>query len=156
MGVRVTGAPLALFAGRHWSDAWLGRAWAAGAFECWDLVHAARVALGHPEPDDAGWRARARGASRLRRAALLEAAAAEGRIARPLRRDETPAEGDGLTMREAGGARASHCGLVVALRPGLPAAHVLHCLPHIGVVRHRIDALAAEGLAAARFFRFAP
>lgn len=138
----------------HWSDAWLGREWVSGAFECWDLVVAVRLALGHPRPADEKWCAAARGASRLRRAALLDAAAREGRIARKLRPDETPAEGDGLSMREGGGARASHAGVLVALDPAAPPAHVLHCMKGAGVVRHRIDGLAAASLEAAQLWRF--
>ena len=153
MDLRVTPAP-SLLRSPHWSDAWLGRPFLSGTFECWDLVAAARVALGHARPDDARWAARARGASRRRRAALLVLAAHEARIARKLAPGEAPAEGDGLTMAEGGARRASHCGLLVALRPDRPPAHVLHCLPDIGVVRHRLDALATVRLEARERWRF--
>lgn len=138
----------------HWSDAWIGRSWISGEFECWDLVVAVRFALGHPRPADAAWAARARGAGRLKRAALLDAAAREGSIARPLAPGEAPREGDGLSMREGGGVRASHAGVLLAMTPGGPAEHVLHCLPGLGVVRHRIDALAAANLVPAAVWRF--
>ena len=139
----------------HWSDQWLGREWVAGAFECWDLVYAVRLARGAGRNADAeAWAARARGAGPLRRAALLEAAAAEGRVARRLCAGEPRREGDGLSMRERGGVRASHAGVLVALDPAAPPAHVLHCQPDTGVVRHRLADLAAAGLEADAAWRF--
>ena len=139
----------------HWSDEWLGRPWEKGQFECWDLVYAVRLARGAARsPDAEAWAARARGVGPLRRAALLEAAAAEGRIARPLQHDEIPQEGDGLSMREGGGDRASHAGVLVALSPAAPPEHVLHCLPEAGVVRHRIADLPLARLEADRVWRF--
>ena len=70
-----------------------------------------------------------------------------------LRPGETPREGDGLSMREDGASRASHAGILVALGPGAPA-HVLHCLPGNGVVRHRIDELDRIRLAPGVSWRF--
>ena len=137
----------------HWSDAWLGRPWIAGEFECWDLVVAVLLARGHPRPADERWAALARNAGRLRRAALLDAAAREERIARPLGPGETPREGDGLSMREHGGRRESHAGILVALGHGAPE-HVLHCLPHNGVLRHRLDELDRIRLAPGAVWRF--
>ena len=139
----------------HWSDAWLGRPWIAGAFECWDLVYAVRRARGAARsPEAEGWAVRARGAGPLRRAALLEAAARQGRIARRLPAEEAPREGDGLSMRETGAARAGHAGVLVALDPALPPAHVLHCVPETGVVRHGLAALGDAGFGADAIWRF--
>ena len=130
----------------HWSDAWLGRPWVEGEYECWDMVVDALIYLGRARPADSAWTDRPRGAGARARARILLAGLRAGRIARPLAPGEPPREGDGLPIRAAGARRPHHTGLLVALTPGA-ARHVLHCIQGAGVVRHRLDGLAAIGMA---------
>ena len=129
----------------HWSDAWLGRPWVHGEFECVDLLHLARASIGCGWPYPREWIADARRGGHTRRAAMIAVGCADWPGARALGAGEDARDGDIAVMRYSGGARAGHVGVMCA-PAGPPARHVLHCHEALGVVRHDPAALAAIGL----------
>lgn len=133
-------------AGAHWSDAYLGREYAAGEYDCADFVVEALerefgVRWAPPRPDRA-FSATSAGAALARERAI--AALALG-YARPLAPGEAPRDGDGVLMRAAGRRRGAgrHIGLWARIGG---AACVVHCMAGAGVVRHALADLAARGL----------
>jgi len=122
----------------HWAEAYVGRPYIEGRFDCADLVvEVARERFGRII------RFPAHGAGVREWDAQI--AALKDDFARPLGPRETPREGDGVLMRMTGRTRAPghHIGLWCDVA-GTP--HVLHCLKRIGSCLHALGALERHGL----------
>ncbi len=127
---------------RHWAEAYVGRAYIEGRFDCADLVV---LVMRERFGVDLVLPAHAAGV----RARDAQIAALEGRFAAPA---DEPREGDAVLMRAAGRKRALGHHIGVWCEPGVP--HVLHCLKGIGVCLHPLRALHLHGLEAAGAYRW--
>ena len=135
----------------HWSDAYLGRPYVEGVWDCADFVTEAlrdvfRREVALPRPDRAGAGAAPR--ARDRAVETLRAA-----FAAPLAPGARPREGDGVLMRAAGRRRAvgRHIGLWARIGG---AACVVHCMAGAGVVRHELASLPGRGLECTGIWRW--
>ena len=127
----------------HWAEAYVGRAYIEGVFDCADLVVlVARERFGREI-------ALPRHASGVR-GRDAQIAALKGELATLA---DAPAEGDAVLMRSAGRrcAVGHHIG-VWCEAAGEP--HVLHCLAGIGTCLHPIRALGNHGLQATGVYRW--
>ncbi len=131
---------------RHWTEAYVGRAYIEGRFDCADLVVLVmreRFGRAIRFPDHAvGVRARDAQITALR-----------GDFARPLGPGEAPREGDGVLMRMTGRTLATghHIGLWCE---AAGAPHVLHCLKGIGTCLHPLSGLDRHGLETVGVYRW--
>lgn len=120
----------------HWAEAYVGRAYVEGIFDCADLVVLVmRERFGRNitlPAHAAGVRARD-----------AQIAALKGSFAEPA---EMPREGDAVLMHAAG----HHIGVWCAIGE----AHVLHCLKGIGTCLHPVRALPSAGIEAAGVYRW--
>ncbi len=131
---------------RHWSEAYIGRPYVEGAFDCADLV-----ALVLAERFARHWSPPPRARGVRGRDAQVGALATE--YARPLAHGERATEGDGVLMRAAGRRRGlgHHIGLHVGIESD---AWVLHCQRGVGTVLHPAASLAARGLEIQGLYRW--
>ena len=128
---------------RHWAEAWIGRPYIEGTFDCAHLVvevMATRFGRHITLP--------AHGATLRGRDAQI--AALKATLARPLEPHEAPREGDAVLMRASGRLRVlgHHIGVwcLVGHEPRVRDPHVLHCMAGIGTCLHPIRGLASHGL----------
>ena len=127
----------------HWAEAYVGRAYVAGAHDCADFVVAVlrerferELALPAHAASVRGWDA--------------QIAALRGEHALPT---IAPQEGDGVLMRAAARRRSigHHVGVWCAIA-GEP--YVLHCLKGVGSILHPLRELRARALALEGVYRW--
>ncbi len=130
----------------HWAEAYVGKPWRDGRFECSDLVI-------EVERDVFGRRLTLpRHGPTVRSRDACVAAGLDGEIAVPVNPADA-IEGDAVLMRAAGRSRILGHHIGVWCAPG-GAPHVLHCLRGVGACLHAIRALAAHGLELGGVYRW--
>ena len=127
---------------RHWAEAYVGRPYVAGEFDCAHLVVAVMA-------ERFGRTITLPAHARELRARDAQIAMLQGELAKLA---DEPHEGDVVLMRAAGRRRALGHHIGVWCAPGAP--HVLHCTAEIGTCLHPLRALATHGLEATGVYRW--